>query len=200
MNIVSRQWIRIFKSDISCQNVYNIGKAFVYKSAFALDNLYPTSNLKLYSPTFTPENPDSQFNGYIPMNELQIRYSRSSGPGGQHVNCTNSKVNVRFHVVSAKWLSDEIKEKLLKLHHNRITKDGYLVIKSEITKSQQLNLADALGKLRMLIWDSIKPLPEVSAETMEAKRKQKLSAARKRLFEKRKRSEIKQARNEPIDF
>lgn len=47
------------------------------------------------------------------MKELDITYSRSSGPGGQHVNRTNSKVDVRFCLESATWLADEIKQKLL---------------------------------------------------------------------------------------
>lgn len=85
-------------------------------------------------------------------------------------------------------------------HKTKLSKEGYLSVKSELTRSQQLNLADALEKLRTLIRNAIKPPPEVSPETLELKRKQKLSAARKRLFEKRKQSENKQARRESVDF
>lgn len=50
--------------------------------------------------------------GYIPINELDISFCRSSGAGGQHVNRTNTKVDVRFHVDKASWLSSELKTKL----------------------------------------------------------------------------------------
>ncbi|CAL7935986.1 unnamed protein product [Xylocopa violacea] len=200
MNIASRQFIRIFKSDITYQNHFCIlGRTLAYKSAYSLDKLYPTSNLKLFTPTFTPEDPNAKFNGYLPLKEIDITYSRSSGAGGQHVNCTNSKVDVRFHLQSATWLEEDVKNKLLEKHKNRLTKEGYLVIKSEVTRSQHLNLAHALQKLREMIWDAVKPLSEIPIETQEFKRKQYLAAARKRLFEKRKRSEIKKSRG-PANF
>lgn len=55
----------------------------------------------------------NKFNGYIPMNQLKITYSRSSGPGGQNVNCVDTKVDIRFHVKSADWLSEETKNLLI---------------------------------------------------------------------------------------
>ena len=61
----------------------------------------------------TPEDPKSKFLGYIPLEELDITYCRSGGAGGQHVNCVNTKVDLRFNVQNAKWLSEEVKEKIL---------------------------------------------------------------------------------------
>ncbi|UKK01043.2 peptide chain release factor 2 [Theileria orientalis] len=49
----------------------------------------------------------------IPIKKLQISTSRSSGPGGQSVNKSETKVQIRFNVQSADWLSDELKEKFL---------------------------------------------------------------------------------------
>lgn len=46
------------------------------------------------------------------MNTLKIGYSRSSGPGGQNVNKVDTKVDLRFHVKSAEWISEPIREKL----------------------------------------------------------------------------------------
>lgn len=60
-----------------------------------------------------PEDSSAKFNGYIPIEKLTITYNRSSGPGGQHVNTTNSKVEIRFNVKDATWLSSEIRDKLL---------------------------------------------------------------------------------------
>lgn len=61
----------------------------------------------------TPEDPNAKFNGFIPIDQLEITYSRSSGPGGQNVNTVNTKVDLRFNVKNAKWLSDDLKDKLL---------------------------------------------------------------------------------------
>ncbi|XP_076379432.1 large ribosomal subunit protein mL62 [Megalopta genalis] len=191
MNIVSRQCLRIFQNDLTQYHFSILGRALTYKSAFSIDKLYPTSNLKLYTPSFHPEDPKSKFNGYIPLEQINITYSRSSGPGGQHVNRTNTKVDIRFQVKSANWLSEEIREKLIAKYASKLTKDGYISVKSELTRSQQLNLADALEKLRTMIREVAKPPPEISPETAEMKRKQFLAAARKRVHEKRKNSELR---------
>lgn len=61
---------------------------------------------------FQPLNSEKEFNGFIPLHEIEISYSRSTGPGGQNVNKVNTKVDVRFKLESATWLSDDIKNKL----------------------------------------------------------------------------------------
>jgi peptidyl-tRNA hydrolase ICT1 len=45
--------------------------------------------------------------------KLHITYSRSSGPGGQNVNMVNTKVDLRFNVASAEWISQDIRDKIL---------------------------------------------------------------------------------------
>lgn len=61
---------------------------------------------------FQVPDPKAKFNGYIPIDKVQITYSGSSGPGGQNVNCVNTKVDLRFQVNDAIWLSQEIRTKL----------------------------------------------------------------------------------------
>lgn len=46
------------------------------------------------------------------MDSLQIKYSKSSGPGGQNVNKVDTKVDLRFHIDSAGWISESIRQKL----------------------------------------------------------------------------------------
>lgn len=61
---------------------------------------------------FKPPSNDERFNGYIPLDQLDITYSKSSGPGGQNVNKVNTKVDVRFHLQSANWIDEDTKAKL----------------------------------------------------------------------------------------
>jgi len=58
---------------------------------------------------------DKIFTGFIPIEELEITYSTSSGPGGQNVNKVNTKVDLRFKVESAKWLNEEVRQKLINI-------------------------------------------------------------------------------------
>jgi len=70
-------------------------------------------------------DPKAKFSGYIPLDKIKIKYSSSSGPGGQNVNCVNTKVDLRFQVDSATWLSEEIRTKLVEqvsriVHTNKV--------------------------------------------------------------------------------
>ncbi|CAB3372866.1 Hypothetical predicted protein [Cloeon dipterum] len=170
-----------------------------YKSAIALENLYPNSKLTLTTPSKIPET-NEKFNGYIPVKELQITYSRSSGPGGQNVNTVSTKVDLRFHLESATWLNEDVRAKLLEIQKNKLNKEGYLVIKSDLTRQQHMNLADCLSKLRKMIWAACAadaPAPAPSVESLELARRRKERAARERLLEKRSRSMTKQDRQAP---
>ncbi|CAG9863543.1 unnamed protein product [Phyllotreta striolata] len=169
-------------------------RALSYKSAISLESLYPNSSLKITDPKL-PSN-DQTFTGYIPVEDLEITYSRSSGPGGQNVNKVNTKVDIRFHVQSAKWLNEEAKQKLLEKFDTKLTKDGYLLFKSDITRSQQLNLADCLEKIRKAIRSALVVKPEPSPESEERARRRLEMASKKRLMIKRERSQIKQDRND----
>ena len=104
---------------------------------------------------------------------MEINYSRSSGPGGQNVNCVSTKAEIRFHLLSAEWIPEAIRAKLAEQLKNQLTKEGYFVIKSERTRSQQLNLADALDKLRDMIHSAAQSIatPQVTEETLERRRR-----------------------------
>ncbi|XP_058452421.1 large ribosomal subunit protein mL62 [Malaya genurostris] len=171
---------------------------YSFKSDLSLDRIYPSSNLRLYTVN-PPPSVDNKFNGFIPLDKLDITYSRSSGPGGQNVNTTNSKVDVRFHLESAAWLSEGTRKRLAEQHKSRINKDGYLVIKSELTRSQQMNMADILEKLRTYIREAKKPQSaELSPETEEKLRRRHEKATRERLAIKRNRSQTKADRQAPV--
>lgn len=139
------------------------------------------------------------------MNEIEFTYSHSSGPGGQNVNKNLTKVDLRFHLESASWLTDDVKNILKMMHVNQITKEGYLIVKSDRTRSRQLNQADALQKLRQFIWASVDEVrtylerSQVTQVEQEKLLKAEQRAARERVKSKRIYSQQKQARK-PSDF
>lgn len=133
-----------------------------------------------------------KFDGIIPIKRLIIEACRSSGPGGQHVNKKNTKVSVSFHLQSADWLPEETRNKLADLHKANISKDGMLTIRSDKTRTQTLNLADCMDRLRCYISEAEQPPePELSLETIELRRQRLERASAERLREKRLKSMFK---------
>ncbi|KAK9888191.1 hypothetical protein WA026_000460 [Henosepilachna vigintioctopunctata] len=186
--------IPIAQLENRCYNVYRYNS---FSSAISLRNLYPNSSLRL-SHVSQPSERNKDFDGHIPLDCLNISYSRSSGPGGQNVNKVNTKVDVRFKIKSATWLSEDIKAKLIAKNQNNLTKDGYLVFRSDLTRFQQLNLADCLQKIRTLIRNCLKTEELPSEETIDRIRKRHEKATKERLLIKRNRSQIKSDRSDNI--
>lgn len=108
-----------------------------------------------------------KFNGFIPVDKLQVTYSASSGPGGQNVNKVHTKCDVRFKVEDVSWLPAATKGRILSEFSHKLTKDGYYVIRSDLTRFRHMNLADALEKLRVFIRELEVEQKQPSAETVE---------------------------------
>lgn len=87
----------------------------------------------------------------VPIEALGFRVSRSSGPGGQHVNKTDTKVEAMLHIASADFLTEEQRTKILEKLAGRINKDGYLSTTCQQTRSQITNKEKAVAKLEALI-------------------------------------------------
>ncbi|XP_063825332.1 large ribosomal subunit protein mL62 [Ostrinia nubilalis] len=179
------------------QNVFTTmaKRPMAYKSSISLETLYPNSSLKLTSPSFSVDAKD-KFSGFIPIEKLVITYSASSGPGGQNVNKVHTKVDLRFKLSDADWIHPEIRQRMQEMYSNKLTKDGYLIVRSDITRSQQLNLADCMQKVRKLIRDAELPEKVASPETEERIRQRHLKAARMRVEVKRE-SAIKRTMRQP---
>ncbi|KAJ1526834.1 hypothetical protein ONE63_008400 [Megalurothrips usitatus] len=180
---------------------FNVTRSVSFESSISLRNLYPTSSLtiKTPSPTEIPQRDGQRFNGYIPIEQLKITATRSSGPGGQHANKVSTKVDVRFHIDDAKWLDDDLRQKIKTVCKTRITSDGYLFVTSDRTRSKQLNIANCLEKLREMIWKAEGPeVKELSDEDKALQMKRLEAANRERLMKKKRRSADKQHRNQEL--
>ncbi|WP_022702022.1 alternative ribosome rescue aminoacyl-tRNA hydrolase ArfB [Oceanicaulis alexandrii] len=118
------------------------------------------------------------------------RFVRSSGPGGQHVNKTESAVQLRFDV-SASDLPAAIKQRLVRLAGTRMTQDGVLILHVEDHRSQERNRAEARTRLKRLIEQaSRKPKPRI-------KSRPSLSSIKRQKDKKAKKSQTKAMRQKP---
>ncbi|GFZ45947.1 hypothetical protein JCM24511_03680 [Saitozyma sp. JCM 24511] len=93
--------------------------------------------------------------GDIPRESVEVGYSRSSGPGGQHVNKTNSKATVRCDLSEAvgRWLPPFVLEPLSRSSHYRPAPPT-LLISSQLSRSASSNLSTAMGLLHRTIQDA----------------------------------------------
>jgi ribosome-associated protein len=124
----------------------------------------------------------------IDSDEIDESFTRSSGPGGQHVNTTDSAVQLRFDVWSSPNLPDMVKHRLTDMAGSRITRDGILVLRSEGSRSQLLNREEVRERLLAMIREAT-VIPKTRRPTKPGK-----AAKARRADSKTKRGAVKSLR------
>ncbi|GGA54836.1 alternative ribosome rescue aminoacyl-tRNA hydrolase ArfB [Sphingomonas psychrolutea] len=129
----------------------------------------------------------------IDSDELSESFTRAGGPGGQHVNTTDSAVMLRFDVGNSPSLPLAVKNRLAVLAGSRLTRDGVLVLRSEGARSQLLNRQEVRERLVDLIREAT-IVPKRRRPTKPSK-----AAKAKRVDGKTKRSVVKSLRGRVTD-
>ncbi|WP_242131245.1 alternative ribosome rescue aminoacyl-tRNA hydrolase ArfB [Aestuariivivens marinum] len=119
------------------------------------------------------------FNQETLLQELTFKAIRSSGSGGQHVNKVASKVELSFNVKDSLGFSDEQKTHLLEKLQNRLTKDGFLLMQCDESRSQHKNKELVIKRFLELIRASlVKPKKRILTKIPKAVIKKRLKSKR----------------------
>ena len=124
----------------------------------------------------------------IPAAELNERFSRSSGPGGQGVNTTDSRVELSWDVASSPSIPEWLRERLLARLASRLA-GGVLTVAVSTQRAQLANRAEARERMAALLRTAAAPPPPKRRPTKPSK-----GAKERRLAEKKRRGQIKQGR------
>jgi ribosome-associated protein len=127
----------------------------------------------------------------IPESELDFRFFRSGGPGGQNVNKVSTAVQMRFDARNSPSLTEPVRARLMKLAGSRLTLDGIILISAVRFRTQERNRADAISRLQAMVDEaSIAPTYRVPTRPTRASKERRLDG-------KAKRSTIKSGRGRP---
>jgi ribosome-associated protein len=130
----------------------------------------------------------------VPESAITVRATRASGPGGQHVNKVATKIDLRVELTRIEGLSEAARRRLHDLVAHRLDADGRLVVTSQLTRTQSLNVEDARAKVRELIAAAlVRPTPRRATRPTRTSRERRIAG-------KKQRGGVKRLRASPGDW
>ena len=130
----------------------------------------------------------------VPAAELRWRFSRSSGPGGQGVNTTDSRVELSFDVAGSPSIPEFLRERAVERLGDRLT-DGVLVVAASEHRSQLRNREAAAARLVAILRAAVAPPPRTRRPTMPSR-----GAIERRLTDKKATAQRKSERRRPPEW
>lgn len=128
----------------------------------------------------------------IPLGELSFSFVRSPGPGGQHVNKTSTRVELRFNLAASAYLPAYLKDRARNRLQSRLTADGDLVIASSQHRSQMRNRLDCIARFAEIMSAAMQPPAPKRRKTRPGR-----AAVARRLDNKKKHADKKSRRQRP---
>ncbi|MBC62237.1 MAG: hypothetical protein CMP11_07240 [Zetaproteobacteria bacterium] len=129
----------------------------------------------------------------IPEKELELKFVRSSGAGGQHINKVSTKVELKWSVLFSTALPETIKKRFIKSFAHRINSKGQITLTCDKNRNRLRNIDEVLTRLKIMI-ESVQEEPR-----KRIKKKPTRSSIEKRLKEKKMRSNLKKSRRIKFD-
>ena len=127
----------------------------------------------------------------IPEHEVEFRAARAGGPGGQSVNTTSSKVELRWSVRDSEVLDEVQRQHLIDRLGSRLTNEGLLILRGEEHRSQHRNREAVTSRLRAIVGEALEP-PRPRRPTRPSR-----GSKQRRLEHKKRRGEVKRLRKPP---
>ncbi|SDX21588.1 ribosome-associated protein [Amycolatopsis xylanica] len=129
----------------------------------------------------------------VPGAELSERFSRSSGPGGQGVNTTDSRVELSFDVAASTSIPENLRARIVERLGGRLV-DGVLTIAASEHRSQLMNREAARERLAVILTEASSPPPPKRRPTKPSR-----GSKERRLASKKRRSDVKKGRGGRYD-
>jgi ribosome-associated protein len=125
---------------------------------------------------------------WVDPGDLEVTFSRSSGPGGQHVNKVSTRTTIRVAVGAIEGLDDGARRRLRDLAGSRLTQDDVIIINADSTRSQKRNREEAFERLADLVRRAmIRPLTRRATKPSRAMIERRITAKKQQGEKKRRR-------------